>query len=621
MAKFFLSLGLVVCLAWPCEAQNAAADQGGPQGQKRAAGQRKMKGPQAAPALQVPPGVKLLGDLAYREGNPAWKLDLVLPETPAPAPRPRPALVFVHGGGWRSGDKRQGYFLQGALDYAQKGYVCISVNYRLTDEAPFPACIEDVKCAVRWLRANARQYQVDPNRIGAYGNSAGAHLVAMLGLAGPAAKLEGDGPYQDQSSGVQAVCCCATPTDFLNWGGPGQPFRGEGTLLPGPAETVEARKKQASPISYVRRDAPPFLVIHGNADGTVPFSQGQSFAEALKKSGARDVTFLEVEGAGHGVFMQQQDIAHPALEKFFARTLRNENAHPADRPPAPAQAAATPPAQGQRRGPGLVRRGPQGPNAMRPRDQEPSWLMPPVEGPNLHYQTFDSKAAGEKVSYLIYLPPDYETAVSRRYPVVYWLHGIGGGQQGVPVMAERLTAAIRAGQTPAMIVVYVNGMIRSGWSDAQFPVETVAITELIPHIDAVYRTIATRAGRMIEGFSMGGSGAAKWGLKYPDLFGSISILDGAFRATDDANDPWKLAEKNADKLKGRTTIRIVTRTVGLGAVNEKFHEHLQRLALPCEFHRIPDAIHSPNPLYEGLGDRNWDFYRQAFARAEGQIKP
>lgn len=200
--RLFLHVSLVVCLAFALTslaAQNApkaAQDsQAAPGGRNRDAVDDGPTRSRSGPAVEVPPGVRLIANLSYRDGNPAWRLDLAVPEPPAKAPRP--AIVFVHGGGWRSGDKRRGYFLQGALDYARKGYVCITVNYRLTGEAPFPACIEDVKCAVRWLRAHAGQYDVDPNRIGAYGNSAGAHLVALLGLAGPKAKLEGDGPYQE----------------------------------------------------------------------------------------------------------------------------------------------------------------------------------------------------------------------------------------------------------------------------------------------------------------------------------------------------------------------------------------------------------------------------------------
>jgi enterochelin esterase-like enzyme len=271
---------------------------------------------------------------------------------------------------------------------------------------------------------------------------------------------------------------------------------------------------------------------------------------------------------------------------------------------------------------------------------EPKWMMPKVEGPNLHYKSFDSKAAKEKVSYLIYLPADYETAKTTRYPVVYWLHGIGGSQQGVPAMAERLTKAIADKKAPPMIVVYVNGMIRSGYvdsADGKYPVETVTIKELIPHIDATYRTIATREGRCIEGFSMGGGGAAKWGFKYPELFGTVSILAGAIftreqmaQKSDTTKDtygsaeryeqsnPWTLVEKNADKIRGRTVVRIaVGGKDGLATTNTRYHEHLEKLKIEHDFDIVPDAPHSPNPVYEGLGDKNWEFWRKALARVSG----
>ena len=450
--------------------------------------------PATRPPSETPEGIALVTDIPYREGNEKWKLDLAMPEERGDDLRP--AVVFVHGGGWRSGDKGGGQWRSMPLEYAKNGYVCMSVNYRLTDEAPFPACVEDVKCAVRWLRANAQRYGVDPNRVGAYGNSAGAHLVAMLGLVGLDAQLEGDGPNLDQSSLVQAVCCSATPTDFPNWGAPGTSFRGESTLLAGPAETLAERKEQASPISYVGADAPPFLIIHGTADGTVPFEQGERFAAALKEAGAKDVTFMKFDGAGHGVFGQHSNETHPAMARFFARTLGGrETEGGTTKMPAARQRGDNVPGQRQ------ARRRPAN-RGVRPADREPSWLMPPVEGPNLSYKTFESTTVGESVSYLIYLPPGYEDAGDKRYPVVYWLHGIGGSQQGVPRMAQRLTRAIEAGKSPPMIVVYVNGMIRSGYIDVpgKWPVETVTIKELIPHIDATYRTIATREGRAVEGF-------------------------------------------------------------------------------------------------------------------------
>lgn len=269
--------------------------------------------PGAVPGA-VPDGVELRTDIPYREGNENWKLDLALPKEKSDSLRP--GLVIIHGGGWRSGDKAGGQWRSLPLEYAAKGYVCVSLNYRLTPEGAFPACVEDVKCAVRWLRAHAGEFQLDPGRIGAYGNSAGAHLVAMLGLAGPEAGLEGDGPWQDQSSMVQAVCASATPTDFSEWR--------VANLLAGPEDSIGERAAKASPVTYVSKKAPPFLLIHGTDDRTVRFEQGKRLAERLEAAGT-DVTLLTFEGAGHGVFNQHGDKTGPAMEEFFARTLKAQD--------------------------------------------------------------------------------------------------------------------------------------------------------------------------------------------------------------------------------------------------------------------------------------------------------
>ncbi len=258
-------------------------------------------------------------DIAYRPGgSKAWCLDLVRPK--ATAASPRPGIVFVHGGGWRSGDKRRGIFLDGAIDYARKGYVCITVNYRLTGEAPFPACIEDVKCAVRWFRAHAEKYNLDPKRIGGYGNSAGAHLVSILGLVKADAGLEGDGPYQDQSSLLQAVCASATPTDFSLFT---RRREGDSRFENDNYKNIDLGKLY-SPINHARRDAPPFLLIHGTADRTVDVRHSDTFVAALKKAGANDVSYIRIDGAGHGVFGQHTKRTGPAMEAFFGRTLGGE---------------------------------------------------------------------------------------------------------------------------------------------------------------------------------------------------------------------------------------------------------------------------------------------------------
>ncbi len=274
----------------------------------------------AAEPFRLPAGVQAELDIAYAGGSPAQKLDLYLPAGTADAPRP--AIVVVHGGGWRSGDKQRGQWARIPAQYASDGYVAISVNYRLTGEAPWPAQIEDVKAAVRWLRAHAERHAVDVDRIGAYGNSAGAHLVSLLGLVKQSDGLEGSGPHQAQSSMVQAVCASATPTDFLNWREPGAvPERLGRTFLAGPGDTLRDRARQASPITYARGDAPPFLLIHGTADRTVPIGQSDRFAKALRAAGAEQVRYMIFDDETHGVFQRQRLLTYPAMKAFFADAL------------------------------------------------------------------------------------------------------------------------------------------------------------------------------------------------------------------------------------------------------------------------------------------------------------
>ena len=276
--------------------------------------------PDDAIRQQVPPGVRFVPDIAYRsDTGVAGLLDLALPENPGEDRLP--ALVFVHGGGWRSGSKRRPLFVLPMLQYAARGYACISINYRLAGEAPFPAAVEDVKTAVRWLRAHADEYNVDPDRIGAYGNSAGAHLVLMLALVGPDADMEG-ALYPDRSSAIQAVCASAVPADLgaeLEGKPPGETMQ---VFLAGPEDGFAERLRRASPISYVRGDTPPMLLVHGTEDATVPVGQLDRFVEAMRAAGAKDLIYLRIEGASHMVFQQHIDDTGPAMEAFFARTLR-----------------------------------------------------------------------------------------------------------------------------------------------------------------------------------------------------------------------------------------------------------------------------------------------------------
>lgn len=249
---------------------------------------------------QAPDGLILDLNIVYREGHERWMLDLAMPAQKSD--EPRPAIVFIHGGGWRNGDKRRGAFLGLALHFASKGYVTITTNYRLGSEKLH--CIEDVKCAVRWLRAHADKYNVDPDRIGAYGNSAGAHLVTMLGISYTEKKLEGDGPWQDYSSRVQAVAASATPT------------------TPRLTADVDYPPKLIQPMNYITADAPPFLLFHEISDSTVAVSNSDDFVKAMKEAGAKDITYHRWEdGTGHGVYGRNKEKTWPMTEAFFLRTL------------------------------------------------------------------------------------------------------------------------------------------------------------------------------------------------------------------------------------------------------------------------------------------------------------
>lgn len=245
-------------------------------------------------------------------------LDLYLPEK---GDKPLPLIIWIHGGAWMAGSKDGP---SPALRFTANGYAVAQVGYRLSQEAKFPAQIYDCKAAVRWLRANAAKYHLDPNKFIAWGSSAGGHLVALLGTSGGGAELEGNVNDLKESSRVQAVVDWFGPTDFLHIGdaesdihhtGPDSP---ESKLIGGPLLENKDKAAKASPITYVSKDAPPFLIMHGDRDRTVPFNQSELLYAALKKAGV-DVTFVPMKGAGHG-FGGPEAIA--PVQDFLKRCLK-----------------------------------------------------------------------------------------------------------------------------------------------------------------------------------------------------------------------------------------------------------------------------------------------------------
>jgi acetyl esterase/lipase len=306
-----LCLVLVLIMTSASSAQQRAGARG--RGGQR--GAQPVRG-QSAPAL--PSGTASYRDVAYvTNGHQQQKLDLYVPKSKNKVP----LIIFIHGGAFRGGDKGG----QSPTPFLSDGYAFASLNYRLSSDAIFPAQIEDCKAAVRWLRANAAKYNLDPDRFGAWGTSAGGHLVAMLGTTGETKEFD-VGENLDVSSRVQAVADWFGPTDFLQMDahrlpdgmGHDAPRSPESVLIGGPLQQNKEKVARANPITYITSSAPPFLIAHGDGDRLVPHHQSQLLEAALKKAGVT-VTFYTVKGGGHGF----RDAKADSLRKqFFAKYLK-----------------------------------------------------------------------------------------------------------------------------------------------------------------------------------------------------------------------------------------------------------------------------------------------------------
>lgn len=259
----------------------------------------------AAPSKQAAAGTSGVGipasklgtvekDVTYcTAGGTGLKMDVYYPRTSS---GPAPMVVYVHGGGFTSGDKADGAGSRDISELVARGYVVASMNYRLAPAARYPAQIEDLKCAVRYLRANAASYGIDPNRFGAWGGSAGGTLVSLLGLTDASAGYD-TGTNTGQSSRVQAVVDMFGPSDFT------KEFEGGSAQLlnavVGTSSRTSDAVKRFSPVTYVTRDDPPFLILHGEKDKLVPIAQSQELYDALTAAGV-EATFTRVKNAGHG---------------------------------------------------------------------------------------------------------------------------------------------------------------------------------------------------------------------------------------------------------------------------------------------------------------------------------
>lgn len=247
-------------------------------------------------------------DLAYATISETQKLDLYIPTTGS---GPFPLVIMVHGGGFMFGDKADGAGLTGVDQLLAAGYAVASINYRLSGEAIYPAQIYDAKAGVRFLRANAAKYKLNPDKFGAWGASAGGNLVSLLGTTCGVTELEGDLGNNDQSSCVQAVVDWFGPIDFLKMQ---EQFAGtscssttndasspESKLVGAAIQTVPEKVALTNPMNYITADDAPFLIQNGTADCNIPPVQNKNLADALSAViGADKVTYISLEGAGHG---------------------------------------------------------------------------------------------------------------------------------------------------------------------------------------------------------------------------------------------------------------------------------------------------------------------------------
>lgn len=274
-----------------------------------------------AASAQLPEGAIVHRDIPYvTDGHERQKLDLYLPKSEDKLP----VIIWIHGGAWLAGSKD----FMVPLEYLADGYALASINYRLSQHAIYPAQIKDCKAAVRWLRANAQKYNLDPNHFAAWGTSAGGHLAALLGTTADVNDFD-EGENLSASSRVQAIGDYFGPTDFLqmdkhrltngmihnNQDSP------ESKLIGGNIQGNPEKVTRANPITYVTSDDAPFLIIHGDNDPLVPHHQSELLEDALKKANV-EVSFYTVKGGRHGRF---KDPNVPKITREFFRKHLKEN--------------------------------------------------------------------------------------------------------------------------------------------------------------------------------------------------------------------------------------------------------------------------------------------------------
>ena len=515
------------------------------------------------------PALRIERNVEYaRVGAQTLTLDLYEQSRAAKA---SPLVLWIHGTESGLGSSK---LPTPAAALVTPGYAVASIDYRTGSAVTLADQLADAKAAVRWLRANARNYNLDDTHVAAMGYGIGGEIAALLGT----------------SREVQAVVDLAGPID----------------------------KGAMNLIASATKDSAPTLILHGTADTKVPTWDSQKLVSTLKVAGANATLELQI-GVTHDLGQLLSPLAMQTVTSFLDQQLRGVRV-----PSGTSNYIATPLTE----------------------------YIDPVAldlGGTL-YRTYPTPVRGPNTfaSYRIYLPPDYETNTTRRYPVIYFLHGslVDSKRPITSGYIARADAAIRSGVMPPTIVVIPQGLNQGRWMDSKdstAPMESVLIKNLIPHIDANYRTIATRAGRAIEGHSMGGFGALHNGFNNPDLFiavtgnapggatldisedapapnriDSFKVVYGSDRNYFIAMAPTTLAEKNAAKLR-QQSIRIIAGTednLFPGAVF--VHDALTKLNIPHEFLPVEKSPHNHDQLLQYETFDTMAFYGKVFKSTSGK---
>ncbi len=321
---------VLICVSLICTANVYVKADGPPAGEKSASTKPAATSKPAAAKPATAKEWRVETDIAYVEGgDKAQVLDLYLPENKPGTPLP--VVLWIHGGGWKAGSKSGGPFM-----YLMKhGYAVASVEYRFSKVARFPAQIQDCQAAVRWVRANSGKYNLDSAHVGVWGASAGGHLAALVGTTGGKKEFAPIGGNEKQSDKVLAVVDFYGPANFntLKEHAQADPNSIRKFTIPGDNASNligvnlgedKAKEAAASPVHYVGKDSPAFLILHGDEDHLVPMAQSVELYETLKKAGV-EATFQKMPGSGHGSAKFAAAEAQGLILAFFDKHLKGKD--------------------------------------------------------------------------------------------------------------------------------------------------------------------------------------------------------------------------------------------------------------------------------------------------------